>query len=533
MALIVYPSRKEQMEKVGNAPTTPSTPPRWKSVANTPQSSQQNNQSSQPPAPGGLFGSSTQTSQAGGGLFGSSTQTSQPQQSGGLFGSSTTQQNTGGGGLFGSNTQQNSNTGGGGLFGNTNNQQQQSGTGGMFGQQTSQPQQSGGLFGGSLFGNQQNAQNKPGGLFGASTTGANTGGSSLFGGNAQNTNTGGSSLFGGNTQQNTGGSSLFGRPNPNGNQAQQQSIFGLSASQPTYTQPSLLGASQYRAGSRTTPFAGKLSMGQSAAPQQPPPGTTKYSYDGMRPTTRFAELVDDVQKELEAIDKMIQMQEKFCRDIEGFVPKHGDDVDGLGRDVDYIREKVEAAEQSLGVDAQGVQAQQGVLAADKKDFDRCQRVVDMLAHPQQYHYSGLNYGSTARLPTSTSTSTTTALDAVDADKREMDITNNYFAPMATSLKQTLDTYASNLSEIEAHMRVIEHSTQMQGHALAAKRAGVGGGAGQGGNTDATVRELAETLRGFEESILNAAGLVGQCREGVNDVILGRVGGGRREVGRRW
>lgn len=508
---------------MGNAPTTPLKPPRWQST--NPFFSSQNNQTSQPPPAGGLFGSSTQTSQAGGGLFGNSTQTSQPQQSGGLFGGSTTQQSTGGGGgLFGSNTQQSNTTGGGGLFGNTSNQQQQGSTSGMFGQSTSQPQQSGGLFGGSLFGNTQNTQNKPGGLFGASSTntGGNTGGGGLFGGNAQNTATGGSSLFGGNTQQNTAGSSLFGRPNANGNQAQQQSIFGLSASQPTYTQPSLLGASQYRAGSRTTPFAGKLSMGQTAAPQPPAPGSTKYGYDGMRPTTRFTELVDDVQKELEAIDKMIQMQEKFCRDIEGFVPKHGDDVAGLGRDVEYIREKVEATEQSLGVDAQGVQAQQRVLAADYKDFDRCQRVVDMLQHPQQYHYTGLQYGST-RLP-----APSTALDAVDAEKKDMDITGNYFTPMATSLKQTLDTYASNLSEIEAHMRVIEHSTQTQAQQLAARRAGVG--AQQAGSDD-TVRELAETLRGFEESILNAAGLVGQCREGVNDVILGRVGS--REAGRRW
>lgn len=241
----------------------------------------------------------------------------------------------------------------------------------------------------------------------------------------------------------------------------------------------------------------------------------------MKPTTRFAELVDEVQKELETIDKMIQMQEKFCRDIEGFVPKHGDDVEGLGRDVEYIREKVEAAEQSLSIDAQGVQAQQRVLAGDHKDFDRCHRVVANLYHPQQYHYNSLVYGGTAGPRLS---------DASDADKKDMDLTTNYFTPMASSLKQTLDTYASNLSEIEAHLRVVEHSTQMQGQALAARRAGVGM---QQNGSDENVRELAETLKGFEESIMNAAWMVGQCREGVNDVVLGRVGGGRGERGRMW
>lgn len=505
------PTRREQVEAIGNDPAqtpvdTPATPA---FRANRPFSSAQNNQSSQPPPAGGLFGSSTQASQAGGGsgLFGGTLggQASQPQQSGGLFGGSTTQNtNTGGGGLFGASTQQ-------------------------------QPQQQSGGLGGSLFGNNQP---KPGGLFGASTTGGNTGGNSLFGNNPQNTNTGGGGLLGGSTQQNTAGSgglfsgsnaqantntaggSLFGRPNPNGNQPAQPSIFGLSASQPTYTQPSLLGASQYRAGNRSTPFPGHLSMGQSSAPQQPAPGAVKYNYDNLRPTVRFSECVEQVQADLERIDHMIQMQEKYCRDIEGFVPKHGDNVEGLGRDVEYIREKCEATEQSLSVDAQGVQAQQRVLATDQKDFDRCQRVVDMLHYPQQYHSTGLQYLQYGQQPRASRTTHSTA--QTDSEKQDMDITNNYFSPLVTNLKQTLDGYAANLAEIEAHMRVIEQSAVGQAQVLAARRAGVQGGKQEGD----VVRELADTLRGFENSIMGAAGLVGRCREGVSEVVVG-TGGARR------
>ena len=491
------PTRREQIEAIGNDPSsaTPVTPVTPAFQTNKPFSSTQNNQTSQPPAAGGLFGNAgQQTSQAsgGGGLFGGALggQTSQPQQSGGLFGSSTAQNTNTGGGLFGSTAQ--------------HPQQQQ---------------------GGSLFGN---TQAKPGGLFGATTTGTNSGGGGLFGStnnNTQNTNTGTSSLFGGTTAVNStaGTSSLFGRPNANATQPAQQSVFGLSASQPTYNQPSLLGASQYRAGNRTTSFPGHLSMGQSSAPQQPAPGTTKYNYDRLHPTIRFSECVDQVQADLEKIDKMIQMQEKYCRDIEGFVPKHGDSVESLGRDVEYIREKVEAAEQSLSVDAQGVQDQQRVLAGDQKDFDRCQRVVDMLRYPQQYHYTGLQYGQ--QYGKSWNTTARTTQSTTDAEKKDMDITNNYFVPMASTLKQTLDTYAANLGEIEAHMRVIEQSAVGQAQQLAARRAGVQGQKG----SDDMVRELAETLRGFEQSILGAAGLVGQCREGVNEVVLGQsgIGGGRR------
>jgi nucleoporin p58/p45 len=33
------------------------------------------------------------------------------------------------------------------------------------------------------------------------------------------------------------------------------------------------------------------------------------------------------------------------------------------------------------------------------------------------------------------------------------------------------------------------------------------------------------LRGFEASILGVAGAVGECREGVNELVLGKFGGG--------
>ena len=47
----------------------------------------------------------------------------------------------------------------------------------------------------------------------------------------------------------------------------------------------------------------------------------------------------------------------------------------------------------------------------------------------------------------------------------------------------------------------------------------------------SVRELADTLRGFEASILAAAGRVGGCREGVNELVLGRIGAS--QGAKRW
>ncbi|EAU83836.1 hypothetical protein CC1G_09505 [Coprinopsis cinerea okayama7 len=150
---------------------------------------------------GGLFGNTNANQQqqqqpaTGGGLFGSTT-TQQPATGGGLFGNTQQQQQNTGGGLFGKpaggglfgSTSTTTNTGGG-LFGNTQQQQQQ--------QQQQQPQQQqgfGGLFGqstntgagtGSLFGNKStlgtSALGQPGatgtgtgGLLGTSTLGTSS-----------------------------------------------------------------------------------------------------------------------------------------------------------------------------------------------------------------------------------------------------------------------------------------------------------------------------------------------------------------------
>ncbi|KAI7537352.1 hypothetical protein KC331_g10971, partial [Hortaea werneckii] len=111
--------------------------------------------------------------------------------------------------------------------------------------------------------------------------------------------------------------------------------------------------------------------------------------------------------------------------------------------------------------------------------------------------------------------------AVDAVSYDTDMIGHYFIPMASELQDTLNQYSSNLAEIEGHMRVIESSAISQAQQLAARRAGVNNG--QLATEDDTVRELADTLRGFERSILNVAGTVGECREGVNELALGRLG----------
>ena len=478
-------------------------------------SAQQQNQnaSSQPPPAGGLFSSSTQSSQ--------------PQQSGGLFGSSTAQISGGGGGggLFGSSAQQPQQPQqSGGLFGGSTTQQPQQQSGGLFGGSNNNTQsnmtsnQGTGLFGPSL--NVPSQPQQQSGLFGSSTT-QNRTGTGLFGAPAPTqTAPSGSSLFGGSAQPTgifAGGNNQSSQPSMFASQTQQQqqanpSIFGLSASQPNQ---SLLGASMHRT-SQMQPgaFSGKLTMGQPQAQQAAQTqGAVKINFDNMHSTTRYADCIDEVKSSLEQVDKMIQNQERFCREIEAFLPKHGDDVKSLSPDVDMIREKVEGVENALAFDAQGVEVQRKTVQNDHKDSLRCERVIENQKLPAQYHFAAFSTGQRSQ-----------ATDGTES-QYDVDLIGNYFVPMASSLQVTLDNYSANLKAIEAHMRVIESSTAAQAQQLAAKRAGMSnGGSGQVSGDD-TVRELADTLRGFEAGILTSASLVGQCREGVNELVMGRLGGG--------
>ena len=244
--------------------------------------------------------------------------------------------------------------------------------------------------------------------------------------------------------------------------------------------------------------------------------------------------MEDVKQVFERTETMILEQERFCRQIQAFLTRHEDEVKSVGPDVALVREKADAVEQVLASDAQAVERSRKVVQADGKDFARVQRVVENLKLPAGYQVpnTGLNFYSSAQI-TQTGLARPAEGDMAD-DAYDTDLIGHYFSPMATDLQSTLNTYASNLAEIESHMRVIESSAVGQAQQLAAKRAGISGGAPANG--DDTVRELADTLRGFEEGIMGVAGVVGQCREGVNELVLGRLGetlgGSTRESMRR-
>ncbi|MCJ1265097.1 hypothetical protein MMC22_004972 [Lobaria immixta] len=423
--------------------------------------------SSQPQPSGGLFGP-TQPEKPTGGIFGSATSSSQPQQSNSLFGPSTSNQ---GGGLFGTQ--------------NANNQQQQSSS--IFGSQqnpahgggnifTSQPsqQQGGSLFGGS--GIQQAQPRQTGGLF--SSMGQNQ-----SQGQNQDQNTQSSNTFGGSNQ--IGATSLFQKPPPQNQtqtqQAQQPSIFSTS-------------------------------IGQYSQQQQTVPGV-RISINELRPTTRFTDLHEELQKLIENVDNFILRQIGFyeeCDAVMGEVERFS----SIPSDVEYCTKTLETMQDALENDAEAIAHAKALVRTDVANAQLSFRIIQNLKMPQQYQTTGLWRGpdlSQAAAPT------------LSDDDRLGPNSNliSYFSQEAENMSKTLESYKRSIAEVESYLKGVEVNTVHQMQQMAFTQ----GQDGRPKSAEDQVRELAAVLREFENGILGVAGKVGGTRGKLQEVMLGNFGSG--------
>lgn len=253
-------------------------------------------------------------------------------------------------------------------------------------------------------------------------------------------------------------------------------------------------------------------MGQPNSQQNTVPGT-RIDVSNLRPTTRFSDLHDDLKKQIEAIDSFIRLQEAFSAQCEALLPNHAENVDSIAPDVQLISGKIDAVELALENDGSVIDSAKALITRDASDLRRCARVIENLAGPSPYHY-----GPSVNVTTRPRTAAALAGD----DAYDVDLVG-YFMRQADIMQASFDTYTSHMTEIENHLRVIEIGTVQQAQQLASQRTG-----SRAVNPQDTVRELAETLRAFEHGILGAAGLVGACREGVNELVLGRIDTDTRE-----
>jgi len=249
-------------------------------------------------------------------------------------------------------------------------------------------------------------------------------------------------------------------------------------------------------------------MGQSSslANQQTVPGV-RIDISNVRTTTRFNDLHEDLQKEIEQLDKFILAQIQQCHDCAAIMPAHAEQLSFIPDNVDFLSRKLIGVESSLENDAQAVALDGSLVHRDAENAKLSFRAIEVLKLPPQYHQPGIWHGSN-----SSSAPADQAQDLV-----------SFFSKTADEMAGTLAKYKVSIGEIEQHLRGVEASTVQQAQQMS------------GGNPGDAMRELAAVLREFEAGILSVAGSVGGAREGVQRLQLGGFvpddsnDGGRKNV----
>lgn len=242
----------------------------------------------------------------------------------------------------------------------------------------------------------------------------------------------------------------------------------------------------------TSSFGG-LSFGQSTTtnPQIPSVPGVKINIDNLRPTTRFNDLHEDLQKLIETLDNGIQNHMQQKHDCDAIMPKHKEQLVNVPNDVDFLTRKCTDVENALSTDAEGIFQAKKLVSLDIEAAKLSFGAIDNLKLPHQYQQLGPWTGSSA----------SSANAAISSSLP------NFFIREAEEMSATLEIYEKNMTEIETHLRDVEARAV---HQLMQSRA-------QSDDPSEPIRELAATFRDFEHGILNVAGKVVGLRDEVAQI----------------
>ena len=249
-------------------------------------------------------------------------------------------------------------------------------------------------------------------------------------------------------------------------------------------------------------------IGQHTQQQQTIPGV-RISVNELRPTTRFNDLHEELQKVIEYVDSFIlnKMQWKDACEVEG------EKIDNmclqLPPDVEYCSKQLDTMQQALENDAESIASAKSLVKADAADAKLSFKVIQNLRLPQQFHQTSL--WSTAMTPQNP------RAGIVDDDLEDGASRNlvEYFSKQTDSMSKTLISLKRNIAEVEIYLEGIESNTVQQMHQMMF----TGREDSKGRSAEDQVRELAAVLRAFENGILGVAAKVGSARESVQDAML--------------
>ena len=256
------------------------------------------------------------------------------------------------------------------------------------------------------------------------------------------------------------------------------------------------------------------SIGQYTAAQQTIPGV-RIDVSNLRPTTRFNDLYEGLQKEIEYLDSFIISQIDLHAECEGAMPRIADALQYIPNDVAFCETKLDATQRALETDAVAIDAVKSLVRADAEAARISFKAIHHLRMPAQFHHSSLWNTPGASAPTSLNA------DAKEEAAASADLVS-YFSQRADDMGRKLDTFRKNIGEVEAYLSGLETSSMSQLQSARFSHSRDGGAR----SADEQVRELGAVLREFEGGILTVAGKVGAAREAVQQSML-TEGPGRR------
>ena len=259
------------------------------------------------------------------------------------------------------------------------------------------------------------------------------------------------------------------------------------------------------------------SIGQYTQQQQTVPGV-RISVNELRPTTRFNDLHEELQKAIENVDNFILAQINFQGQSEVAMDKVAKTSNSIPNDVEFCASKLDTMQQALENDAEAIEYAKTTVKADAADAKLNFKAVQALKMPQQFHYSGL--WSVA--PSSQGPGPSLSDEGIEDGASNTLV--SYFSNQADDMSKTLESYKRNITDVELYLKGLESGTMQQLQQMMFVQDG------EGGTRSAVdqVKSLAVALKDFENGILGVAGKVGGVREVVQEAMLGERGnvGGR-------
>jgi nucleoporin p58/p45 len=280
--------------------------------------------------------------------------------------------------------------------------------------------------------------------------------------------------------------------------------------------------------------------------------STRIDLEHLRPTTKFDQLTEDLQREIVNLDSAILNEMTRCHEVSDLLPSIAASGSNIPNDVAYVAQKLEEVETGLENDAEDIQnLKDQTVKKDANEAKVCFREVDRLKMPSQYQasvtgpatslssgvYGGHGLSGWWNHPQTSQRSIRGGTGAggsrilqlpgdEDEDARAGGPTNlvDFFDRRAEEMKKALAENKSLLSEIEVFVTGVESK-------IAAKQREVMGRDGRPsgihGEED-QVGLLRYVFGEFERSLYEVADKVGGARDGVQELVLGEAGAGGRK-----